>query len=177
MAGLDTRALQAHARRVHDINRRLEELEEEQNALKIERWRLVTGDIPAILIEYGQRDCTLQDGTEISVLDEVQGSFPKDVQKAADALRYLRSNGYGDIIRNSVTGLFKNGQDALAADFEQQLLKTGITMERRQTVNHQTFLAWARRLLKEGEIIDLEKVGLSQVRTAKLKFKKDDDHG
>lgn len=177
MTELTQPALVGYVARVRQIDERLDELEKEVNALKIERWSLTTRTIPQLMLDNMQRDTTLEDGTKVVVSDDVQGGFPKDDGKASDALRWLRENGHGDIIRNSVTALFVPGQDAQAKQVEEQLVKLGVTMERRQVVNHQTYLSWARKRLKEGEIIDLESLGLSQVTVAKIKFKKGDDHG
>lgn len=155
------------------IDTRVDELMNEVNRLKQRRWLLETRIIPTVLTENGQRECTMDDGTEIKVTDAVAGGIPiRDADKAAAAIRHLREIGHGDLVRNTITAMFAPGQDNMAKDLESRLLEMGVTFDKKEFVNPQTLLAWARRQLADGEIIDLETLGLSQQLHAKIKFKK-----
>ncbi len=55
-----------------------------------------------------------------------------------------------------------------------RLIEAGYTVEKKQAVHPQTLLAWARKELKEGNIIDLAVMGLQQVTIAKVKAPKGD---
>jgi len=169
---MDTQTLHDLVARKLFLDDRVALLEADLAEAKSERWRIVSQEIPRLMIEAGVREATTEDGVVISVGDEVLGSIPKDPQRAAQALRWLRENGYGDLIKNQVTAVFARGEDDLADRYAQQLVQEGITVEKREAVHPQTLLAWARRELKDGNVIDLEELGLQQVTMAKVKQQK-----
>ncbi len=70
-------------------------LEQRVSDLKSERYILTTRTIPTLLTDDGLRSATTDDGVKIDVIDDVQGNIPKDPERSAEALAWLRSNGYG----------------------------------------------------------------------------------
>jgi len=170
---MDKSKLHELVRRKLYLDDNIASLEEDLASAKSERWRLVSHTLPALLTEQGLREATTDEGVQVVVADDVMGNIPKDEQRAREAMAWLRNNDHGDLIKNQVIASFTRGDDEIANTYARQLIEQGVTCEKRESVHPQTLLAWARKELKDGNIIDLEVMGLHQVTLAKVKATKE----
>ena len=79
-------------------------------AVKLEKHKLSTENIPALMDEMGM-DRVDVDGLTVSRKMIVHASIPSD--RKEEAFAWLRENGLDDIIKNDVTCSFGKGEDNL----------------------------------------------------------------
>ena len=111
-------------------------------------------DIPEALAECGLSELKLTDGQKISVQTYYSASIPKD--KINDALDWLRDNGHGDLIKNTVSIDYGKGEDNVAADMKQKLHEAGQSFTDKTGVHPQTLKAFAREQTETGKNLPLD---------------------
>ena len=100
----------------------------------------------------------LTDGQKISVQTYYSASIPKD--KINDALDWLRDNGHGDLIKNTVSIDYGKGEDNVAADMKQKLREAGQSFTDKTGVHPQTLKAFAREQTESGKNLPLDLLGV-----------------
>lgn len=104
----------------------------------------------------------------------VNGSLPKDEEKRAEAIDYLRELDAEDLLKSEVSVSFGKGDDATARRMARILKQhTNQEVKVETTVHPSTLAAWGRERIKTNKPIDAEKVGLFIRNVAKIKQKKD----
>jgi len=101
--------------------------EEELRRYKEQSRELSEQVIPDKLAELGVSDLKLSDGSRISA--EPFYSARITAQNLQTAHEWLRENGHGDIIKNTLTVTFGQGEDVLAKELVDQLAKQGYMPE------------------------------------------------
>lgn len=161
--------LHALVEEVKQLDVKIELAEKSLSQMKSLRWDLRTRSIPDLMLEDGVRGVELDDGTKVSVTDDIEGAVPKDPERRHGVLAWLRANGHGGIIKNTVAASFGRGQDNLACAVRDDLVKQGLTVEQREEVHTQTYLAWAREQTRAGEVLPMDQLGLRPITIAKIK--------
>ena len=104
--------------------RKVEAAETELKRCKAELFKITYEDMPELLRESGFTEVTMDDGTKVAINDDISCAITE--ANAPTALKWLRDNALGSIIKTGVTVMF--GKDELAkADtlFAQVLKKYG----------------------------------------------------
>ena len=114
--------------------------------------------LPAALEEYGLSELTMADGSKISVQTVISASISKDRQP--DAHDWLRDNGYGDLIKNTVSVTFGRGQDETAKDIVRVLQSNGLDPEQKEAVHPSTLKAFVKEQIEKGSEIPSETFGI-----------------
>lgn len=148
-----------------------EEIAEAENALAKKKEvlkRILEEDIPEAMREQTLTKFDLSDGRKISLRDEVFASI-KEVSKD-QALRWLKENEFGDIIKTQVISSFGKGEESKASKLAEKLLKQfgdeHISMN--STVHPQTLKALQRELMTKGETLPDLYFNVHAVTVAKI---------
>ena len=140
-------------------------LKEKETALK----RLIEEDIPTLMTDQlGIRKLTMDDGQQVEVKDDVQASIPKEYESAAFA--WLEENGYGSLIKATVSVEFGREEISEAHRLMMTLDQNGFLPVLKQSVHWQTLAAWLREMLRDARDIPLELFGARPLKKATIKL-------
>lgn len=103
--------------------------------------RLVEDDIPSLLKEVGLAEIKLEDGTKISVKEDLQlslGSREIDPERRARALHWLTAAGLGGIIKTEVAVPFGRNSEEEVVKLREALAEMGYDAGLNEDVHFQT---------------------------------------
>lgn len=132
--------------------------------------RLQEVAIPELMDDLGMEDFTTKSGLKVTVTDKL--SAKKLTEKHAAALKWLRENDQGGLIKTAVAVPFTAGHEGDADDLVERLAGEGITAQKAMEVHHSSLAAALKRMLEEGVDVPLELLGGYQRRVATVKAKK-----
>lgn len=141
-------------------------LEAQIKQQKEELQRLKTGTIPDFMDEIGMQSFTLKDGRQISVEPFYQGSIKE--AKKAEAHQWLIDNGYGDIIKATVTVTLPREEFEYAQELCDELSRRGYNASSKMAVHGMTLKGWIRMMSEEGEDFPHDLFGAYIGRVAKI---------
>lgn len=124
-------------------------------------------DLPMAMAEAGISAFTLEDGSSITIRDEVTASIP--AKSKGEAYAWLDAHGFGDLIKTQVAAQFGRGELEEAREIAGFLVSQGVAAEVNQTIHPQTLKAWVREQLAEGRDIPLDLFGVFQSTKAIIK--------
>ena len=104
--------------------------------------------IPDKLAQLGVTDIKLNDGSRISADPFYSARISADNTEAAHA--WLREQGHGDIIKNTMTLSFGQGEDDLAKELVASLTKQGFLPEEKEAVQPSTLRAFVKEQIESG---------------------------
>lgn len=128
--------------------------------------------IPNMLDELGLKTFELKDGSKITVKDFMSGSLPKDEQRFAEAIEWLIDHDLEGILKTEVSMKFGKGESNFANNAVELLKENGYEVDSKYGAHPQTLYSAIRELIKEGEVIPFEKLGLYAGKKAEIKLKK-----
>ena len=105
--------------------------------------------IPEKMRELGISDLRMDDGSRISV-DPFYSARITEKNKGA-AHQWLRENGLGDLIKNTVSVNFAAGEDDEATETMDALEKQGLEPMQKEAVHPSTLKANVKELIESGE--------------------------
>lgn len=161
------------AERTRDLEEVCDTLETELKHKKAALFALKTKALPDAMSEIGFKTFTLEDGTEVKIGDVVSGSLPKDEERKSKALFWLEQNEGASLIKGRVELLFGKGEENQAIKLVAQLRKRGFEVHYDRTVHPQTLAAFARELLRDGQDVPFEMLGLYTGKLAKFELPKE----
>jgi hypothetical protein len=145
---------------IEDLEATLAERKESLRNLTDER-------IPDALKEIGMTKFAMTDGSEIEVKPFYSASIPAD--RRGEAYEWLRSHGYDDIIKNTVSVQFGRGDDDAAGDLINVIRQQGLLPEQAEKIESQTLKAWVREMVEKGTEFPTELFGAYTGFKAKIK--------
>jgi hypothetical protein len=119
------------------------------------------------MAEAGMKKFVMEDGSMIDVKPFYGASISKARQ--AEAFKWLRDNGFDDIIKNTVSVRFGRKEDELAARMIQLLREQGFIPEQTEKVEPQTLKAWVKERIEKGQPVDSELFGVFIGQKATIK--------
>lgn len=146
----------------------IKQMEDDLRAARSSYHELRTKEIPDMMAEMGIEEVT-RNGWKVKVEDLVSGSLPKDPEKREVALQTVCDYGAEGIIKTQIVANFDKGEHNIALAACAQLQEQGMDAEVIENIHPQTYLAFARERLKNGEDFDSDKLNLFVSRIAKLK--------
>ena len=150
-------------RKLRDIENQIEDAEQHLKAVKLEKHKLSTENIPALMDEMGM-DRVDVDGLTVSRKMIVHASIPSE--RKEEAFAWLRENGLDDIIKNDVTCSFGKGEDNLAGDVVGILHEKGF-----DHIHPSTLKAFVKERVTDGRPIDLDMFGAYLNNAAEIRRK------
>ena len=145
-----------------DIN----EKEEELKSLKLQKHKMSTEQIPAMMDEMGVQRLDVEN-LSVSLKPLINASIPPT--RRDEAYQWLRENDLDDIIKNDVIMSFGKGEDNMAGDIMYELEQRGMHPEKKTHIHSMTLKAFIRERVEKGLPIDLDMFGAFVARTADIK--------
>lgn len=145
-----------------DIN----EKEEELKSLKLQKHKMSTEQIPAMMDEMGVQRLDVEN-LSVSLKPLINASIPPT--RRDEAYQWLRENDLDDIIKNDVILSFGKGEDNIAGDIMYDLEQRGMHPEKKTHIHSMTLKAFIRERVEKGLPIDLDLFGAFVARTTDIK--------
>lgn len=145
----------------------IESLEEQVKASKARLTDIVEEDIPMLMAELGIESFKLEDGSSITVGDEVYASIPAASKEAA--FLWLEQHNFGSLIKTDVSVSFGREQLEAAVALHARLTEEGLAPEISRGVHASTLKSFLKEQLAAAAEIPLDLFGARPVREAKIK--------
>jgi len=163
----DLSSVGALAKRAKELEKEIEELEVVTKERKEQQRKLLEDTIPAMLSELGMKSFKMSDGSLIDIKPFYSASIREE--NRAKAYEWLRSNGFDDIIKNTVSVRFGRGEDGLCDTLLGQLREQNYPVEQAQKIEPQTLKAWVREQVERGNEFPTELFGAYVGQKATIK--------
>lgn len=144
------------ASRVAELEKQLETAREELRDISERR-------LPEKMDELGMEEFKTTTGLKIKIKEVVRASIPKPRQ--GEAFHWLRTNGFGGLIKRAVAVKFGKGQDDVAEKLAHDLAEK-YEVEDNASVHPSTLKAFVSEQLTDGREIPLDLFGVHRQRTA-----------
>lgn len=147
----------------------LEKLEQLVKDTKAQIKDIAEDVIPTMMLQAGLSEYKLEDGSKVSVKENVYAHISK--ANAQAAFQWLRNNDYGDIIKNEVVASFSKGEDERATDLLKHLQQElELNATQKEAVHPSTLKAFAKERVESGDTeFPTELFGVHVVREASVK--------
>ena len=162
----DIKNLSSLVKDLNQITLDINEKEEELKALKLQKHKMSTEQIPAMMDEMGVQRLDVEN-LSVTLRPLINASIPQT--RREEAFQWLRDNGLDDIIKNDVIMSFGKGEDNMAGDIMYELEKRGMHPEKKTHIHSMTLKAFIRERVENGLPIDLDMFGAFVARTADIK--------
>ena len=151
------KSVAALAREIQQEEEYIAALEDDLKKAKKKLLKLTDEEMPAILAEIGMMDFTLDDGSKVEVKATYGASIRVDNREAA--YKWLRENGYDDIIKNTVACQFGRGEDDIASSFAAFAQQQGYVPTQKTEIHSQTLRAFVKERCEAGDEFPMELFG------------------
>ena len=136
----------------------------------------VEGQIPSLMMEAGVEEITLTGGMKVKVNKELKApSMANDPEKAPyrdKVLTWAENSGNGGVIKDLITIPFDKGDPKVLA-LVQYLDANKIIFDRFRSIHPQTLLTLFREILKSGEQLPMDDLGIQQFQRSKISYPKE----
>lgn len=147
--------------------RKLAFYEQKLREAKDENRRIAEVDLPNAMAEIGLMELKLANGAKITIKSEVYCTITES--NRYDAHRWLRSNGFGDIIKNELKVNFGRGEDR-NAEILKQILDTGpYSYSEKEAVHPATLKAFVREQMAQGAEVPMDLFSATPINRAVIK--------
>ena len=154
------------ASKIIQMEHKVKFLEEELKTSKKELLELTDQDLPAAMEEINMESFTLSDGSEVKVIPTYGGTIRADDRPQAHT--WLRDNGYGDLVKNTISANFGMGEDNLAKDFYQSALDRGFQVDKKEAVHPMSLKSWVKEMTENGSEFPSDLFGAFIGKKAKI---------
>jgi len=155
--------------KLSDTQKDLQRTEEQSKELKKVEKELSEISIPEAMREAGMDDFKCSEeygGARVKVTDFITARIKASTQD--EALEWLRENGAGHMIKNTVSVDFDTNEDTEAQNLVEDLQQRNMDCKQKQGVNTQTLSAYVREEFRNGRSVDLDLLGVYQCKKTKL---------
>ena len=154
------------ASKIIQMENKVKFLEEELKTSKKELLELTDQDLPAAMEEINMESFTLSDGSEVKIMPTYGGTIRADDRPQAHT--WLRDNGYGDLVKNTISANFGMGEDNLAKDFYQSALDRGFQVDKKEAVHPMSLKSWVKEMTENGSEFPSDLFGAFIGKKAKI---------
>ena len=154
------------ASKIIQMENKVSFIEEELKSSKKQLLELTDQDLPAAMEEINMESFTLSDGSEVKVVPTYGGTIRADDRPQAH--QWLRDNGYGDIVKNTISANFGMGEDNLAKDFYQSALDKGFQVDKKEAVHPMTLKSFVKEMTENGSEFPSDLFGAFIGKKAKI---------
>jgi hypothetical protein len=162
----DMKTLSSLVKDLDQLTTDINEKEEELKSLKLQKHKMSTEQIPAMMDEMGVQRLDVEN-LSVSLKPLINASIPPT--RRDEAYQWLRENDLDDIIKNDVIMSFGKGEDNMAGDIMYELEQRGMHPEKKTHIHSMTLKAFIRERVEKGLPIDLDLFGAFVARTADIK--------
>jgi predicted nuclease with TOPRIM domain len=151
------------------LNAEIEMVEEHLKGLKSELADIEERKLPDALLKARMSEFTMEDGSEISVKDVIQGGFPKDVEKRERIFAWVIKEGGQETIKDHFEVHYTKGQYSDAVAFRKLLQERKIIFDEFENIHTQTLYAFLRAKIDERIMPPFDEFGLRYFKKAYIK--------
>ena len=126
-------------------------------------------EIPNLMQQAGISMLKLADGSSVEVKPFYTAKIP--VSKQDEAYGWLRTNGYGDLIKNNMTLTFGKSEDNAAKALYEDLKNKGHNVVQKEKVEPMTLKAFVREQIQEGQQLPMDLFGVYVANKTSIKNK------
>jgi len=134
------KALSQKCNKLEALQTEINQQEQNIKSLKEKQRKLSEEEIPTFLQEKGLTSIRLNNGTEVSVAEDIKPGVL--VENRPFCYQWLRDNGFGDLIKNIVSVNFGMGEDEDAINLKKQIEELGLVCAEKESVHYQTLKAF-----------------------------------
>ena len=155
--------------RLLDLQEQARRIEENLKSKNDEIRVLSEQEIPNLMQEAGVSEFKLADGSSVSIKPFYAAKIP--VSKTDEAFQWLTGNGYGDLIKNTVSLNFGQSEDNVANSLVEDLKSKGHNVSQKKKVEPQTLKAFVKEAIQNGQNVPMDLFGvyISNKTTIKTK--------
>ena len=147
----------ALAKRSKLLEKEIEEMQTVLDERKSQQRKLLEETIPAVLSEMGMKSFKMADGSSIEIKPFYGATITEE--RRGEAFHWLRSNGFEDIIKNTVSVQFGRNEDELCSRLLSLLGTEGFPAKQAEKVESATLKAWVRERVERGDVFPTELFG------------------
>ncbi len=133
---IDPTELSEQIEKLNSINAQISSTEASLKQLKEQEKQLNNFTIPELMEKMNLSTLKLKDGSELSVKKVYSATIKAD--KKAEAIKWLRDNGLGDIVKNEITVNFGQGEENKAAEYANLAKESGYEPSQKEAVHAMT---------------------------------------
>ena len=152
------------------LEKQITKMEDELDTLKKHYRELSERKLPEAMLDVGMKSFELNDGSSVSVKVDVHTGIAEKDKVAA--FKWLRDNGYGDLIKNEIKVRFGMGEDERANVLKKYLdfnNEGRFEYDEKTVVLPQTLKAFAKELRRKGKELPDNLFAVHWMNVAKIK--------
>ena len=142
------KALSQKCNKLEALQTEIDQQGQHIKTLKEKERKLSEEEIPTFLQEKGLTSIRLNNGTEVSVSEDIKPGVL--VANRPFCYQWLRDNGFGDLIKNIVSVNFGMGEDQDAVNLKKQIEELGLVCAEKEDVHYQTLKAFVGEQHRKG---------------------------
>jgi len=154
----DLKQVAALVRQQLILEQRVEDLTAELKKAQLDLAHVSGEALPAALAEHGLTELKMADGSKVTVATVISANISKERSEAAH--QWLRDNGFGDLIKNTVSVTFGKGEDEKAVELVKELDSEGFNVDQKEAVHPSTLKAFCKEQIEKGSEIPSELFGI-----------------
>ena len=152
--------------KLNSVSAQIKNAEAGLKKLKEEEKQINNFTIPEIMNKMNLSTVKLRDGSELSVKKVYSATIKAD--KKAEAIKWLRDNGLGDLIKNEITVSFGRGEDNKASEYADLAKGNGFEPTQKLKVEPMTLKALFRERSEKNEELPSEHFNLFKGNKTKI---------
>jgi hypothetical protein len=146
---------------------KVDQLTKDLAAEKRDLLRLETEDLPELMREIGMQSVTLEDGSSVEVVDEIDCAISEERRPVAHA--WLIENGFGGLIKTEVSVAFGSGELEEATALAEELRGEDFEPSVVDRVHPATLKSFVKEQMAKGVTIPFDLFGIHPYSKAKFK--------
>ena len=154
---------------LNNIRQQQKQIEEQLSEVKSKSKHLEEQVIPEMMAEAGVSKLKMKDGTEVEVKPFYAAKIPES--RTEEAFGWLRSNGFEDLIKNTVTASFSRGQDNQVSELIRICEEMKFGYVKKEKVEPMTLKAFVREQVEGGKKLPFDLFGVYIANKTKLTTK------
>ena len=149
-----------------NLKKTIEEEDEKISLLKHKARDMEERIIPEMMQEAGVSLLKLADGSTVEVKPFYAAKIPES--RVEEAFGWLRSNGFEDLIKNTVTASFTRGQDNQVSELIKVCEDNGFNYNKKEKVEPMTLKAFVREQVEGGKELPFDLFGVYIANKTKI---------
>ena len=149
-----------------DLQTQIEYVEERLKKLKNQSKDLEERIIPEMMQEAGVSLLKLKDGSTVEVKPFYAAKIPES--RVDEAFGWLRTKGFEDLIKNTVTASFNRGQDNQVSELIKVCEEHGFNYNKKEKVEPMTLKAFVREQVENGKELPFDLFGVYIANKTKI---------
>ena len=160
------KSISARCNELNNLNKKIEQEEEKLSLLKHKSRDLEERIIPEMMQEAGVSLLKLADGSTVEVKPFYAAKIPES--RVEEAFGWLRSKGFEDLIKNTVTASFNRGQDNQVSELIRVCEEHWFNYNKKEKVEPMTLKAFVKEQVETGKELPFDLFGVYIANKTKI---------